>query len=47
MGLNINIQRKIEGENLKEVTCFKYLVSYMSASCTLDDEITYRIGQAK
>ena len=36
----------IDGENLHEVSCFKYLGSFISANCTLDDEINHRIGQA-
>ena len=40
------IALSINGEPLKEVTSFKYLGSHISANCTLDDEINYRIGQA-
>ena len=36
----------IEGEALKEVSCFKYLGSNISADCALDDEVNYRIGKA-
>ena len=34
------------GEELKNVSCFRYLGSNISANCSLDDEICYRIGQA-
>ena len=34
------------GEELKSVSCFRYLGSNISANCDLDDEICYRIGQA-
>ena len=36
----------IEGKLLEEVLTFKYLGSHISANCSLDDEINYRIGQA-
>ena len=36
----------IDDETIKEVASFKYLGSFISANCTLDDEINYRIGQA-
>ena len=34
------------GEDLKNVSCFRYLGSNISANCNLDDEICFRIGQA-
>ena len=40
------VNLSIDGENLKEVTCFKYLGSNLTSNCILDDEISYRIGQA-
>ena len=36
----------IEGKLLEEVLTFKYMGSHISANCSLDDEINYRIGQA-
>ena len=33
-------------EELKNFSCFRYLSSNLSASCSLDNEICYRIGQA-
>lgn len=36
----------IDGEPLREVLSFKYLGSHISANCSLDDEISHRIGQA-
>ena len=36
----------LEDEELKNVSYFRYLGSNLSASCSLDDEICYRIGQA-
>ena len=36
----------IDGVPLKEVQSFKYLGSHISANCSLDDEISHRIGQA-
>ena len=35
----------VMGEELSNVSCFKYLGSNISASCGLDDEICYSIGQ--
>ena len=40
------IALSIEGLSLKEVASLKYLGSYISANCTLDDDMNYRIGQA-
>ena len=39
------VKLSIDEENLKEVTFFKYLGSIISANCTLDYEISYRLGQ--
>ena len=36
----------IDGLPLKEVNCFKYLGSHISANCHLDDEIHFRLQQA-
>ena len=33
-------------EELKYISCFRHLGSNLSASCSLDSEICYRIGQA-
>ena len=41
-----HVNLSIEDQNLKKVPCFKYLGSYISANCTMDDEVNYRIGQA-
>ena len=40
------VNLSIEGENLKEDTCFNYLGSNISANCTVGDEPNYRIGLA-
>ena len=36
----------LNGASLKQVNSFKYLGSHLSATCQLDDELQYRIGQA-
>ena len=36
----------LNGEELKNVPCFRYLGSNISANCNLDDEVQYRIRQA-
>ena len=40
------VQLSIRQEPLNEVACFKYLGSHISADCTLDDEINFRVGRA-
>ena len=35
----------IAGEELKNVSCLRYLGSYISAKWILVDEVCYRIGQ--
>ena len=39
-------QDALNGASLKEVNSLKYLGSHLSASCQMDDELHYRIGQA-
>ena len=36
----------IDGTELNEVQCFRYLGSNISANCSLDDEVSFRIGRA-
>ena len=40
------VELNIHQEPLKEVTSFKYLGSHITANCTLDDEVNFRIGRA-
>ena len=35
----------IDGTELNEVQCFRYLGSNISANCSLNDEVSYRIGR--
>ena len=44
--MEADAQLSIRQESLKEVICFKYLGSHLSSYCTLDDEVTFRIGRA-
>ena len=46
MPVEVSQPPSIDGEPLKEVLSYKYLGSHISANCSLDDEISHRLGQA-
>ena len=46
MPVEVSQPPSIDGEPLKEVLSYEYFGSHISANCSLDDEISHRLGQA-